>query len=741
MNRLILIFSFLCAGLLGYSCSTAPEFERDNENDLGSDRFLPDPPSNANYSIDNQNAVLLQWVDNSSYETGYRIYKALGDTSFSLVVELPPNSTSYTDNTGDFAFPTSFRIVSITDSIESIAQEIEIYFGEILDFSASKIDQGIELTWSDNVSLHDGYLVTRSPDTNDDHLFVESVSRGIKSIQIEVPQDGFVHDFFITPFKVFQSDTTLEISKSTTINATGPTKIAQSLIGVDSLLVTWEDNSEFENGFELTIQINQNKEAYTVSENNNSFYIQNAFEQGDEISSSVVGFVNQTLSPVSKSDILDLANIPPPAIDSVFTTSNSELQLLIRERFPVKRNIEIFRSTNDNELIPIGVLAPGDSIFVDSNLDKKDIYTYVLKTTLSNDSSPYSVYYKLGFSFVDKIYHSENWLYSFQYSPSTNQLVYCAGISENQADYLYFFNLENFSSTRISTPTQKHVEYIKMNKTGDKFALYDRIGNEDKIYLYNTNSKSLVKTLSIENLDYARDLIFSPDDENIFLSTQIHNLINGGIDHKILKLELQNGAVQTIEENLLGKFYTNYNSNSLFLFFKRRNTNASLLKYIFQDETIQYDRSYTFNSNLISSSQQVISSPFSMDTLLFSSRYHEHRNGIIRYDLGLDQIIDSTAITINGNPSSVTGLYHSPNYSLGQVYDGVYIIEHTSEGYEVIDYYKYDLAYQFKDDFIYLNDKNLLIDVRSNYGSTQYLESNFRIFEVKKKWRQVYVQE
>ena len=95
--RSSIILYILASLFLLTECSTAPDFERANENDPGSSTFNIPSPSGPNYTFDSDGNLVIHWEDNTDFEDGYQVYKKLGTNSESiLIAELDKNTVTYT---------------------------------------------------------------------------------------------------------------------------------------------------------------------------------------------------------------------------------------------------------------------------------------------------------------------------------------------------------------------------------------------------------------------------------------------------------------------------------------------------------------------------------------------------------------------------------------------------------------------------------------------------------------------
>ncbi|MEX0610279.1 MAG: hypothetical protein WD016_08695 [Balneolaceae bacterium] len=205
---LLLFYSLL---LFFYGCSTGPDFERGNSKDPSSSNFSPKPPSGANFQMDEVGNVSLFWEDRTDFETGYRVYKTLANSDdFELLAELDKNSVEYIDTSKKIAFPTRYHIVSIFESQESDTLNLEINFGRITQLKA-EFDaeyKEVKMTWEGNINFNDGFILSKKTKKESNYKPLKVIPPSVNEYSIPVPQDGFFHEIRVTPFKIFNDDTT-----------------------------------------------------------------------------------------------------------------------------------------------------------------------------------------------------------------------------------------------------------------------------------------------------------------------------------------------------------------------------------------------------------------------------------------------------------------------------------------------------------------------------------------------------
>lgn len=84
----------------------------------------PTAPGNLKATMPATNSVQLTWDDVANNESSYRIERRLSNTSYSQIIELPANATSYTDNNGVQGSTTYYYRVTAYNSAGASSAEI-----------------------------------------------------------------------------------------------------------------------------------------------------------------------------------------------------------------------------------------------------------------------------------------------------------------------------------------------------------------------------------------------------------------------------------------------------------------------------------------------------------------------------------------------------------------------------------------------------------------------------------------
>lgn len=126
----------------------------------------PISPSALTSSITNSSTVVLNWTDNATTETAYRVYRSTnGSAAVKLGTDLNPNTITYTDSTqavGNIYTYTVRAVNSAGESTPSNSIDIDTRVpSDPINFSGVGATDTVTLSW-DDVSRDSAYTVERS---------------------------------------------------------------------------------------------------------------------------------------------------------------------------------------------------------------------------------------------------------------------------------------------------------------------------------------------------------------------------------------------------------------------------------------------------------------------------------------------------------------------------------------------------------------------------------------------------
>lgn len=129
----------------------------------------PNPPAapwNLEAKPASSSAIRLTWTDNSSNESGFRLERsASGAGPWEPVISAAPNVVGHEDARSSEQ-QTCYRVLAFNSEGDSYPSNVDCTAAPLAPTSLVAVAdaQGIDLTWTDNSSVEDGYWLYRSDD-------------------------------------------------------------------------------------------------------------------------------------------------------------------------------------------------------------------------------------------------------------------------------------------------------------------------------------------------------------------------------------------------------------------------------------------------------------------------------------------------------------------------------------------------------------------------------------------------
>jgi hypothetical protein len=185
----------------------AAQLETLRGRDLGAQVSLPLPPSNLRVTVISAASALIEWVDNSDDETGFRLFRESGD--WVTEIELPADAESYLDAGLEPDTTYAYSIVSFSDNgnfdataiveITTPALVTELAAVDRLTM-ASRSASSITLTWIDQAVNEAGYLIERYIEANDSWRAEALLPADATGVTLPGLQAGDIYRFRVSAF-------------------------------------------------------------------------------------------------------------------------------------------------------------------------------------------------------------------------------------------------------------------------------------------------------------------------------------------------------------------------------------------------------------------------------------------------------------------------------------------------------------------------------------------------------------
>ncbi len=431
------------------ACSDAPtKIERDNPGDPEVFGFVLNPVQDISTSILEDKVIEVEWTDSSLVPTSYVLKKKIRASDNYIALDtLDKDTREFIDESGEITKDTKYEIISLRkqQSGEEVFSEginSGIDFGDLIssshtynaDTTAIQINWELETMWS-----FIAVLSTIDVDVRED---IDTV---INSNTITTP--AFEKDFSerIYQVRLFISEVDLENNNTFKIVDGGyylGMKFAPEITNVEvinegKVIINWEDNSGFEDGFQILRSQGSNRNdagepevLATVPPNTTSFtdtlnpfigYTRGPFG-GESLKKSYYGILaykNDTQTGSFGAElVIDIAR-PELSIQNS-TTSSVTLTWDTDSRDLVKNYI-LERKINEGSFLTYKTVDPNVNQFTDTQIDTSNTYTYRIKSLTSR----YSESVQIGFvgSPVQVDFYDLNGANHIKFSKSENLIT------------------------------------------------------------------------------------------------------------------------------------------------------------------------------------------------------------------------------------------------------------------------------------------------------------------------------
>ncbi|MCG8700689.1 MAG: BspA family leucine-rich repeat surface protein [Bacteroidales bacterium] len=191
------------------------------------DEVIPHTPTELSGNLSNINIVELSWTDNSSNESGFIIQRQKGTAGFKEIGRTIPNESSYIDNSiqssGDYTYRVkAYNALGSSDfsNVETInGVNVNVAPNAPSDLTGTKIsDVTVELTWVQNSTIEEGFIIERREVGNDVFEEIHRTSMRINSYKDELGKAA-EYSYRIA---AFNSHGTSNYSNVTTVQGSTP---------------------------------------------------------------------------------------------------------------------------------------------------------------------------------------------------------------------------------------------------------------------------------------------------------------------------------------------------------------------------------------------------------------------------------------------------------------------------------------------------------------------------------------
>ena len=240
------------------------------------------PPINLQTALNALTSITLTWNDNSNGEDGFKIDRKVGtqnwETSYATVggninswqnISVPLNETIYYRV---YAYRQTYNSTYVEQSISTIIPAPTNFY-VVMDTLTS-----IKLFWTDIISGEDGFKIDRKIGTQNWETDIATIDSNLTTWQnTNFPLNETIY-YRVYTFKQAYISSLVEESVSTQIPPA--TNLILIVNSTNSVTLTWQDNSNSEEGFKIDRRISSGswQIAFATTPSNTAIYTDNAID-------------------------------------------------------------------------------------------------------------------------------------------------------------------------------------------------------------------------------------------------------------------------------------------------------------------------------------------------------------------------------------------------------------------------------------------------------------------------------
>lgn len=471
------------------SCSTGPEFERENENDPKSQEFTPDLNA-LEVKLNNDKTVSLRWVDNSGFEDGIIVAKTLGKQGIIEILDmLSANSVSYTDDSKLLDAITTYHVggfkngSNFPDSAKFISRKLD--FGQIKDFEYSSKGNEVTLSWISDIPHVDTYIIKKSGSGISDSI-IDTLSGNLSEVTFTTDDEVYFLDITVSAQIVNHQGQLVEVYQKTLdeVEINFPILKDVSVVNEAIVNITFDDHSVFNDKF---IVYERTKSAWhqpsseyvpldTLSESGPVFITKTS---NSEREFAIEGIYQNERSGLSESVEIEYYSYPPYMSEHSFiSVSPTSVKLTWQDHNEIEPTyaatyqfeLSLFNSET-GELLRQIILPPNTTQYTLEDLSPSINYEFTLKTYNSYTPDP------IAFSFHSALKKDSDYTFSAEVGSATRILADQERIVYSEYEYgtsgLKVFDINTKSTQTIYDTGENPADYE--NKVIEDFTFTENL--------------------------------------------------------------------------------------------------------------------------------------------------------------------------------------------------------------------------------------------------------------------------
>jgi len=363
-------------------------------NILSAKTIFPEPTYLSILVLDDQ-SLKLSWVDNCTFDTGFKIERKSGKDDFVTIKQLPATADSYLDERLKYGTQYIYRIATITNSnssdysTEIIAKTVfpapSYLSSEVLD------DRTATVYWEDNCSFETGYEIERRAENDEFTTLVKLPANSTSYTDVNVKFEN-------TYYYRVQATTQINGSDFSNVEYLNtifphPSNLSSEVVSAGKIILNWDDNCYFEDGYR--VERSQNGSDFKVIKNVNSNiteFIDKDLSYNINYTYRVLAFTALNVSHYTNSTSKYYGLITPGSF-RITILADRQVKLKWNDNSKIEEGFKIQRRTENSEFKTIAAIAANTESYIDANTEIHQKYYYRIYSYVGRNNSPKSKHF------------------------------------------------------------------------------------------------------------------------------------------------------------------------------------------------------------------------------------------------------------------------------------------------------------------------------------------------------------
>lgn len=355
ISHYLLFLTLLIAATI--SCSTGPEFERDNPYDRNPEfdslGVLQFPPSYPNKYIFTGSGLKLNLFGKNIRLGEFIILRRNGSFDYEIIDTVnvisradPVFAEYYLDteiiHPEDIGYPLGYGIIYNSGDY---SRYIDINFGNALNVEESTESDQLIVSWQDSVFLNNGFLVLRS-NNGQIQNFIDLTAPDT-SFSIPLTEEYLSSEYLISPYTYLHSEKTYLDTTYYYPKSPPPNDFKFEIISGEKFKLSWDDNSSIETGYKI-IDNNTNN-VLELQADQDSIVFEEKLSPFDRKSFTIYAMLDDRLSTPVNIDTT-IPDFPYPKITGLKHLNEYTFELYFEDRVQFERKLYFSTDYSDSEI-------------------------------------------------------------------------------------------------------------------------------------------------------------------------------------------------------------------------------------------------------------------------------------------------------------------------------------------------------------------------------------------------------